>query len=248
MENDGSMSGPVPWQMTFQEPATPVMERVVAFHGFLWWVIVGIALTVFLVLLYALWRFRASRNPSPRRFKDHLLLELVWTGIPCVILAVIAVPSMRILYFMDRVADGDVTVKVTGHQWYWTYAYPDHDLSFESVMIEDEKDPDLRLLSVDQPLVVPAGVNVRVLLTSADVIHSWAVPAFGIKKDTVPGRLSETWFRALKPGIYRGQCSELCGTRHGFMPIVVKVVPPHEFAVWLDGQKKGKEAENRGQS
>lgn len=235
-------SKPLPWQMGMQAPVTPVMEQIVSFHHFLTLIMGMIGLLVLAVLGYVIWRFRASRHPRPQQFSDNPLLEIVWTLIPLGILIMIAIPSLKLLYFMDKVVDADLTVKVTGHQWYWTYEYPDHGISFDSLMLTDqERMPGQpRLLAVDRPLVVPASTNVRVILTSADVIHSWAVPAFGIKKDTVPGRLTETWFHVNKEGIFYGQCSELCGVNHGFMPIAVEVMPRDRFYQWLEGHKAGK--------
>lgn len=230
----------MPWQMGMQEPVTPVMEKIVSFHTLLTCVIFAIGLLVACLLVYVIWRFRAKRHPIPKKFTDHPLLEVLWTAIPVLILVALGVPSLKLLYFMDRSVDADLTIKVTGHQWYWTYVYPDHDLTFESRMMEDQErtQGQPRLLAVDRPLIVPVNTPVRILLTSSDVIHSWAVPAFGIKKDTVPGRLSETWFNATKEGIYYGQCSEICGVNHGFMPIAVEVVSREAFLKWLEAEKK----------
>ncbi|MGL4825061.1 MAG: cytochrome c oxidase subunit II, partial [Alphaproteobacteria bacterium] len=231
---------PVPWQMGMQQPATPVMERIYHLHDILLWITGAIALFVGALLIYVLLRFRASKNPTPSTQTHHTLLEVIWTAIPTVILVALAIPSLKLLYFMDKAVDPQLTVKVVGHQWYWSYDYPDHQIAFDSLMV-DTKDlqPDqLRLLDVDNPLIVPVGTVVRVLLTSADVIHSWALPALGIKKDTVPGKLTETWFQIKQEGVYYGQCSEICGINHGFMPIVVKAIPREQFAQWLELKKK----------
>lgn len=230
------------WQMGLQDPASPVMQEVADFHQLLMWIIFSIGFLVLGLVLYASWNFRDSRNSKPSSVDYNVTLEVTWTLIPILILAVISIPSFKLLYYMDRVPVADMTIKVTGHQWYWTYEYPDHDLNFDSYMIEDKdlKPGHIRLLSVDKPLVVPVNKNVRIITTSEDVIHSWAVPAFGIKKDAVPGRINETWFQANQEGMYYGQCSELCGARHGFMPIAVQVVSEPRFQNWI--QQKGKMA------
>jgi cytochrome c oxidase subunit II len=229
------------WQMGLQDSASPVMQEVRDFHQLLMWIICGIGLLVIGLVLYASWNFQESRNPNPSSVASNVTLEVTWTLIPVLILAVIAIPSFQLLYYMDRVPVADMTIKVTGHQWYWTYEYPDHgNINFDSYMIEDKdlKPGHIRLLSVDKPLVVPANKNIRIITTSEDVIHSWAVPAFGVKKDAVPGRINETWFHANQEGMYYGQCSELCGIKHGFMPIAVQVVSPRRFQDWLE--QKGK--------
>ena len=206
-----------------------------AFHDLLLWIIVAIALFVMVLLAIVIVRFRAAANPTPSATSHNTLLEVVWTVIPIAILIVIAIPSYRLLYYIDAVPEAELTVKVTGHQWYWTYEYPDHGLSFDSMMIPDEElaAGQVRLLEVDNRMVVPAATNVRILLTADDVIHAWAVPAFGIKFDTVPGRLAETWIHVAEPGVYYGQCSELCGAAHSKMPIAVEVVARAEFEAWL---------------
>ena len=236
---------PVPWQMGLQAPSTPVMEQIVSFHSLITLIMGVIGLFVLGMLGYVVWRFRASKHPRPQKFSDNLLLEVVWTLIPFGILLTLMIPSLKLLYFMDKMVDADLTVKVTGHQWYWTYEYPDYGFSFDSLMLTDQerKPGQPRLLAVDHPLIVPSHTNVRVILTSADVIHSWTVPAFGIKKDTVPGRLTETWFQVNQEGIFYGQCSELCGVNHGFMPIMVEVIPRDRFYQWIETQKAEKVGE-----
>jgi cytochrome c oxidase subunit II len=231
---------PVPWQMGMQTPATPVMERIYHLHDILLWITGVIALLVGGVLIYVMVRFRASKNPVPSKRTHHTLLEVIWTVIPALILIALAIPSLKLLYFMDKAVDPQLTVKVVGHQWYWSYEYPDHKLSFDSLMLETKalQAGQIRLLDVDNPLVVPVGTVVRVLLTSSDVIHSWALPALGIKKDTVPGKLSETWFQIKQEGTYYGQCSEICGINHGFMPIVVKAIPREQFIQWVELKQK----------
>ena len=198
------------------------------------------AVTVFVLLLlaYVSIRFRASRNPVASRTSHNTLIEVVWTAVPVLILVIIAVPSFRLLAAQYDPPRADLTIKATGHQWYWQYTYPDlGDLDFDSLILSDAdaaKRGDPRLLGVDNRLVVPVGAVVKVLTTSTDVIHSFAMPSFWVKMDAVPGRINETWFKVDRPGVYYGQCSELCGTKHGFMPIVVAVVPPAEFRAWAE--------------
>ena len=227
---------PVPWQMHFQAPATPVMENILNFHWLLLPIITVITLLVLGMLLYCMIRFSARRNPVPSKLSHHTLIEVLWTVIPIMLLIVIAVPSFRLLYFGDRTADAEMTLKAIGNQWYWSYEYPDHgNFTFDAVMKEDDERAagELRLLTTDNMVVVPTETNVRLLVTASDVLHAWAMPAFGIKLDAVPGRLNETWFRVNAPGVYYGQCSEICGIRHGFMPIMVKAVAKDEFEAWV---------------
>jgi cytochrome c oxidase subunit II len=211
---------PQPWQMGFQPAATPVMERLESFNTFLSWVISLIAIFVLLLLVYVCYRFAAKRHPTPSRRTHNTLLEIAWTTVPVLILVVIAIPSFKLLYYQDVVPDAQLTLKAIGHQWYWSYEYPDNgDFTFDAN-------------------VVPVDTTVRLLTTATDVIHSWAVPSFGVKIDAIPGRINESWFRILRPGIYYGQCSELCGDLHGFMPIMVKAVPKDEFKTWVEQAKK----------
>ncbi len=231
---------PEPWQVTFQEPASPVMHKINDLHNTLMYIITGITIFVLGLLIYVCVRFSARVNPTPNRFSHNTLVEVIWTAIPVVILIVIAIPSFRLLYYMDKVEEADMTLKVVGYQWYWGYEYPDHGIEeFESRIIPDEelKPGMVRLLEVDNRVVLPVGKNVRVLVTAGDVIHAWAMPALGVKMDAVPGRTNETWVRIDKPGIYRGQCSELCGVLHGFMPIVIEAVPEDEFNRWVEKMK-----------
>lgn len=226
-----------PWQLGWQPPATPVMEKLTAIHNdFLLPLIIFISIFVLVVMVYICLRFNARANPVPSKTTHNTKLEIIWTTIPILILVAIAIPSLRIHYYMQRDIDPELTVKVTGYQWYWHYDYPDNgNFGFDSYLKKgaDLKPGDIRQLSVDNDLVVPVDTKVRVLLTGADVIHSWSVPAFGVKKDAVPGRLNETWFEANKIGTYYGQCSQLCGVGHGFMPIVVNVVSKDDFAAWV---------------
>lgn len=229
---------PQPWQMGFQPAASPMMEGVAHMHNLLLVVITCIALFVGALLSYVMVRFRASRNPIPAKTSHHTLLEVVWTMIPVLVLTVIAIPSLKLLFSMDKAQNATMTVKAIGHQWYWTYEYPEKQITYDSLMIEDKdlKPGQIRLLSVDNPIVVPVDTTVRILVTSQDVLHSFAVPALGIKKDAVPGRLNETWLRIGKEGDYYGQCSELCGVKHGFMPIHVKAVSQGEYDTWVQSQ------------
>ncbi len=230
-----------PWQMNLQDAASPVMERVHDFHTLLLVIEVSIVLLVLAILTYVCVRFNAKRNPVPSKTSHNTLLEVVWTAVPIVILVIIAIPGMRLLYFHDKVQDYDLTLKVTGHQWYWTYSYPDHgDFEFDSVLIpeEDLEEGQPRLLAVDNRVVLPVDTNVQLLITSDDVIHDWAVPAFGVKIDATPGRVNERWVRINEEGTYYGMCSELCGVNHGFMPIQVEAVSKEAFAKWVEQAKE----------
>jgi len=232
---------PTNWQMGFQQAATPVMENVVWFHDFLLWLITGITLFVLALLLYIFVRFNARSNPTPSKTTHNTLLEVAWTLVPVVILVAIAVPSFKLLFLQQTIPPADVTVKATGKQWYWSYAYPDSKFEFDSLLACDPqriKCEQPRLLAVDNEMVVPVNKVVRVQVIAAEVIHAFAVPSFGIKIDAVPGRLNETWFKATREGVYYGQCSELCGRDHAYMPIVVRVVNDREYAAWLDQAKK----------
>lgn len=227
---------PHDWQIWHQEAASPVMERLDAFHLLLVAIAVAICVLVFALLVYVLVRFNEKAHPTPSRTAHNTLLEIAWTTIPVVILVVIAVPSFKALYYMDRAPDPALTLKVTGYQWYWDYEYPDQELGpITSVMVPDEElqPGQRRLLEVDNRVVLPVGVDVRILVTAGDILHSWAVPALGIKLDAVPGRLNETWAHIVEPGVYYGQCSELCGTNHAYMPIAVEAVPQDRFERWV---------------
>lgn len=230
-----------PWQLGFTNPASPVMEKLYDIHNFLLVIITLISLFVLALLVYICLRFNRKANPVPSKVTHNTKLEIVWTTIPILILVVIAIPSLRIHYFMEEIVEPEITLKVTGYQWYWHYEYPDFGgFGFDSVLVKDQelKPGDHRLLAVDNRVVVPVDTNVRVQMTAADVIHAWAVPAFGIKRDAIPGRLNETWFKATKTGTFYGQCSELCGVGHGFMPIVIDVVDKEEFQAWTAQKRK----------
>ena len=227
---------PKDWQLGFQEAASETMRDIVNFHDkLLLPIIVAISVFVLFLMAYACIRFRASRNPNPSKRTHNVAVEVLWTLIPCLILIVIAVPSFKILYKQDTIPKADLTIKAIGYQWYWGYEYPDENLIFESYMVEEKdlKADQPRLLAVDNEVVVPVGKVVKVLITANDVLHAWALPSFGVKRDAVPGRINETWFKAEKVGTYYGQCSELCGIKHAFMPIAVKVVSEEEYQEWL---------------
>jgi len=227
---------PKDWQLGFQNPASDSMRDIVTFHNnLLLPIIIAISVFVLFLMLYACVRFRASANPNPSKRTHNVTVEILWTLIPCLILIVMAVPSFKILYKQDTIPKADLTIKAIGYQWYWGYEYPDENIIFDSYMIE-EKDlraDQPRLLAVDNEVVVPVNKVVKVLITANDVLHAWALPSFGVKRDAVPGRINETWFKAEKEGTYYGQCSELCGIKHAFMPITVKVVNEDEYQEWL---------------
>jgi cytochrome c oxidase subunit 2 len=234
---------PAPWEYKLQPSATPVMDQITSFHTALVWIITIITLFVLALLITVVVKFNAKANPTPSKTTHNTLIEVAWTIIPVLILVGIAVPSFRLLFLELDIPKVDLTVKAVGNQWNWTYSYPDDKIEFTSIMLTDEdrakmKSPPPRLLGVDNELVVPVNKVVRVQTTGTDVIHSFAVPAFGIKIDAIPGRLNETWFKATKEGIYYGQCSELCGKDHAFMPIAVHVVNDQDYAKWLAQAKK----------
>jgi cytochrome c oxidase subunit II len=231
---------PKPWQMGMQAAASPVQAKIESLHTLVLWIITIITIFVALLLVWVMYRYNARRNPVPSRTSHNTLLEVAWTVLPVLILVVIAIPSFRLVYFEDRTNAADMTIKVTGHQWYWEYTYPDSgNIDFTSYYVKDEdlKPGQLRLLDVDNPLVIPAGKNIRILTNSADVIHSFYIPSFGVQRYAIPGRTIETWVRADKPGQYYGECNQVCGTNHSFMPISIRVVTPEEFTDWVKDAK-----------
>jgi len=231
---------PEPWQIGMQPAVTSVGEQMIWFHDFLLYIISGIVLIVFALLAFVMVRYSERANPKPGRTTHNTIVEVIWTVVPILILLAIAVPSFRLLFAQYDFPEADLTIKATGHQWYWSYEYLDHEgVSFDAVMVEeaDLKPGQPRLLATDNDVVVPVNKTVHVLVTASDVIHNWTIPAFGSKIDAVPGRLLRTWFNADRIGTYYGQCSELCGARHAFMPIAVKVVSEAEFAAWLQQAK-----------
>jgi cytochrome c oxidase subunit 2 len=241
LAGDASADIARPWQLGMQEPASPVMEFVKEFHDFLLILITLITLFVLGLLLYVAVKFNEKSNPVPSKTTHNTMVEVLWTALPILILVVIAVPSFKLLYFQDRTVKPEMTLKIVGHQWYWSYEYPNHgNIKFDSNMVQtaDLKKGQPRLLTVDNPVVLPINTNVRLLMTSTDVIHAWALPSLVQKLDTVPGRTNETWVRITKEGTYYGQCSELCGVNHGFMPIMVIGVTKEKFAAWVATAKK----------
>jgi cytochrome c oxidase subunit 2 len=232
---------PEPKGMGFQFPATELMRDLVWLDNFLLVIITVISVFVTCLLAYAAFKFHRSRNDTPGTFTHHSVLEVAWTVVPVGILVVIGAFSLPILFKQQEIPEADVTIKVTGYQWYWGYEYVDHDFGFDSVMLQKDEladygyAPDEYLLATDTAVVVPVGATVVMQLTGADVIHSWTIPAFGVKQDAVPGRLAELWFAAEKEGVYFGQCSELCGQAHAYMPITVKVVSQDQYDAWLSG-------------
>ncbi len=231
---------PKPWELGLQPGATPVMDDITWFHDFLLWIIGAIALFVLALLVIVIVKFNARANPTPSRTTHNTTIEIIWTVVPVLILVAIAVPSFRLLFYELNIPKADITVKATGKQWFWSYTYPDQKFEFDSLMLQDKdlKPGQPRLLAVDNDLVVPVNKVVRVLVTGADVIHSFSVPSFGIKIDAVPGRMNETWFKAEREGMYYGQCSQLCGRDHAFMPIAVHVVSQQAYAAWVAQAKK----------
>ena len=231
---------PSPWQMGFQKAATPIMEQITDFHTYVTIIITVIAFFVLGLMIYVMARFNESRNPHPSRTSHNTPLEIAWTVLPILVLVAIAIPSFRLLFAQYNFPKADLTITATGSQWYWTYEYPDHGITFNSLMVQDAdlKPGQPRLLSVTKEVVVPVNKNVQVQVRANDVIHDWAVPSFGVKLDAVPGRLQSTWFRAEREGLFYGQCSELCGRNHAFMPIAVRVVSEAEFNDWLAKTKQ----------
>jgi cytochrome c oxidase subunit II len=235
-----AVGAPKPWEIGMQAAYGPLKEQEIWLHDLVLVIITLITLFVTALLAWVIYRYNATRNPVPTRTSHNTVIEILWTVIPVLILVVIAIPSFRLVYYLDRTPDPELTIKVTGHQWYWEYTYPDkNNIDFSSYIIPDDqlKPGQLRLLTVDNELVVPVGKNIRVLTTSGDVIHSFFIPALGVQRYAIPGRTIETWFRADKPGVFYGQCNQICGTNHSRMPIVVRAVSPEDFATWLDQAK-----------
>ena len=237
---DGPLGQPHPWQLGLQEGVTFLKDGIGDFHDLLLVIITVITVFVMVLLVYVMVKFNAKANPTPSRTTHHTMIEIVWTVVPLLILVGIVTPSMKRLYEQEQIPEVGLTVKAIGKQWYWSYEYPDHgNFTFDATIIpeKDLKPGQLRLLETDNTVVVPVDTNIRVIITAADVIHAWTVPAFGVKKDAVPGRLNEVWFNARREGTYYGQCSELCGSLHGFMPIKVEVVSKEKFAAWVQDAK-----------
>jgi cytochrome c oxidase subunit 2 len=232
---------PRPWEMGMQASFSPMKTQIVDLHNLVLVIVTLITLFVAVLLAWVCYRYNAKRNPVPNRISHHTGLEIAWTVIPVLILVVMAIPSFRLIYFLDRTPDPDMTVKVTGHQWYWEYTYPDQgNLSVESRYVHDEdlKPGQLRLLAVDNEMVIPAGKKIRILTNSDDVIHSFFIPSLGAQRYAIPGRTIELWLEADKPGVYYGECNQICGQDHSRMPIAVHAVTDAEFKTWLDKAKK----------
>ncbi len=234
----GAVGAPVPWGMGLQESGGVIKDAISDFNTLVFWIIVAITIFVFLLLGWCVFRFRAEVNPTPSTTSHNTMLEVAWTVVPVLILIVIAIPSFRLIYYQDRTPNADLTISVQGRQWYWNYTYPDHgNFNFDSYPLQEDQLPadrrHLFRLAVDNELVIPVGANVRVITTGRDVIHSFFVPALGVQKYTIPGRALETWMRADREGVYYGQCNQICGTNHWFMPIAVRAVSPQEFERWV---------------
>ena len=231
------VGAPTAWAMGLQQSGGVVKDAIESFNQLVLYIIIAITVFVAGLLAYVAWRYNAAKNPVASRTSHNTFLEVAWTVVPVLILLVIAIPSFRLIYYQDRVPNADLTINVQGRQWYWHYAYPDNgNFAFDSYPLQEDQLPaDQRhmfRLAVDNPLVVPIGANVRVITTGQDVIHSFFVPSLGVQKYTIPGRTLETWFRADRAGTFYGQCNQICGTNHWFMPIVVRAVPQAEFDAW----------------
>jgi cytochrome c oxidase subunit II len=234
---------PKPWEMDMQPAFSPVKQRIINLHDLVLVIITLITLLVGGLLAWVMYRYNARRNPVPGHTTHNTVIEVAWTVIPVLILVIIAIPSFSLVYYEDRTYDPDLTIKVTGHQWYWEYTYPDQaNIDFSSYIIPDDQlkpdQKDMRLLLADKPLVVPVNKNIRILESSGDVIHSWFIPALGVQRYAIPGRTIETWLRADKPGTYYGECNQICGTNHSRMPIDVVAVPEQDFETWIAQAKK----------
>ncbi len=231
---------PKEWQLGFQKSASKSMTDIIWFHDYMLLpIITGITAFVLFLLLYVCVRYRASRNKVASTTSHNTIIEVIWTLVPCLILIVMAVPSFKVLYSQDEIPKADVTIKAIGYQWYWGYEYPDENIIFDSYMIDEKdlKENQPRLLAVDNAVYVPVNKVVKVMITANDVLHAWALPSFGVKRDAIPGRINETWFKADRTGTFYGQCSELCGIKHAFMPITVHVVTDEEYNKWLEEAK-----------
>jgi cytochrome c oxidase subunit 2 len=234
---EGAVGAPVPWGMGLQASGGPIKDAISSFNSLVFWIIVAITIFVAGLLAYVAVRYRAAANPNPSRTSHNTTLEIAWTLVPVLILLVIAIPSFRLIYYQDQAVDAEMTINVQGRQWYWHYAYPDHGaFTYDSypVQPEDIQPGQIASLSVDNPLVIPVGANIRILTTGQDVIHSFFVPSLGVQKYTIPGRTLETWIRADRPGVYYGQCNQICGVNHWFMPIEVRAVSREDFAAWTE--------------
>lgn len=238
---------PVPWQTTFQNPVSPLAKEIIATHNYIMYFMFAVVALVLCLLLYIMIRFRASKNRTPSTTSHNTLLEIIWIAVPIIIVILIAIPSVKLVFKQEKIPQSEMTVKVIGRQWYWSYEYPDHgNIYFDSYMIkpEEQESKELRLLDVDNEVVLPINTYITFQVTSADVIHAFAMPAFGLKIDAVPGRLNEVWTYIEEPGTYYGQCSELCGPYHAFMPIKIRAVSKEEFQEWVEKAKAEFAAKN----
>jgi cytochrome c oxidase subunit 2 len=234
---DPVMGAPHDWQTGLQDAHSPTMSKLNSFHNALVIIIIVIAAFVTALLAWVMIRYNKRRNPVPQKWSHNTMLEMAWTAIPVIILLGIVIPSLRLLYFEDRASNPEMTLKAIGHQWYWSYEYPDAEgVGFDAIVLEDGdlKEGQRRLLETDNEVMLPVDTDIRLIITADDVIHSWAMPSLGVKLDAVPGRLNETWVRINDEGIYYGQCSELCGTNHGFMPIKVHAVSKDAYKSWIE--------------
>ena len=243
--SDGIVAAPHPWEIGMQAAYSPLKREIIDLHHLVLIIITIITLFVGGLLIWVMYRYNARRNPIPSRTSHHTLLEIAWTVIPVLILVVIAIPSFRLIYYLDRTPNPDMTIKVTGHQWYWEYSYPDQgnvDVESRYVHDEDLKPGQLRLLAVDNPMVIPAGKKIRILTGSSDVIHSFFIPSLGVQRYAIPGRTIELWLMADKPGVYYGECNQICGQDHSKMPISVRAVSDADFKTWVEQAKKSADA------
>ena len=227
---------PQPWQIGLQEPSGSIAEKADSLHNLLLIIITAISVFVLALLVYVCIRYREGANPTPSKTTHNTVIEILWTVVPVLILVVIAVPSFRLLYYMDQTKDTEMVVKVTGNQWYWNYEYPDEGLGFDSYMIDEDdlEDGQPRLLSVDYPMVVPEGTKVKLLVTGNDVMHSFFVPSLAVQTYSIIGRVNEVWIDVpAGEKTYYGQCNQICGVNHAYMPIVIKAVSPADYAAWL---------------
>jgi cytochrome c oxidase subunit 2 len=232
---------PKPWEIDLQAAATPVMEQLRSFNNEMTYIMVAITALVLALLVFVIFRFNQRANPTPSRTTHNTVVEIMWTVVPILVLLAIVVPSFKLLYFAGSIPKPELTVKAIGHQWYWSYEYPDNgNFTFDANLVQDKdlKPGQLRLLTTDNPVVVPVDTIVRLQIASTDVIHSWSIPSFGVKTDAVPGRLNETWFKIERPGLYYGQCSQLCGNGHAYMPVMVEAKTKTDYQAWVAKAKK----------
>lgn len=240
------VGAPRPWEMGMQRSFSPIKDRIIGLHDLVLVIITLITLLVGVLLIIVMTKFSARKNPVASQTTHHTLLEVVWTVAPVLVLVIIAIPSFRLVYYEDRTASPDLTVNVTAHQWYWEYSYPDQgniDIESRYVTDDDLKPGQLRLLDVDNQMIIPVGKRIRILTNSTDVIHSFFVPSLGVQRYAIPGRTIETWLEADKEGTFYGECNQICGTNHSRMPISIKAVSPAEFDAWVQTQKKAASAE-----